>query len=116
MNGKVRLMVEPSTEKQGCIIHSWRGRGGYQVCWGRISSCEDGKRILWLCRRILYVENRERGDNITFHTVLMLLERISSGEKGKAKEISGKKIKILKNGDGREYQVVGNFIHPCKKK
>ena len=28
-------------------------------------------------------------------------------------EILGKNIKILKNGGGEEYQVEGNFIHPC---
>ena len=27
-------------------------------------------------------------------------------------EISGKKIRTLKIGDGEEYQVVGNFINP----
>ena len=27
--------------------------------------------------------------------------------------IFGEEIKILNNGDGEEYQVVGNFIHPC---
>ena len=26
----------------------------------------------------------------------------------------GKKIKINKNGDGEEYQILGNFIPPCR--
>ena len=37
--------------------------------------------------------------------------RILSGENGKGRDISGKKIKILTNRDGEEYQVAGNFIH-----
>ena len=28
----------------------------------------------------------------------------------------GKNIKNFKNGDGEEYQTVGNFIHPCNVK
>ena len=28
-------------------------------------------------------------------------------------EILGKKIKFFKNGSGEEYQIAGNFIHPC---
>ena len=51
----------------------------------------------------------KKGSNIIFH-ILRLLGRISSGEKGKETKISGKKIKIYKNGGGEEYQVVGNFI------
>ena len=52
--------------------------------------------------------------NIIFHIILKLLGRISSREKGKGIESLGKKIKILKNGDGEEYEVVGNFIHPWR--
>ena len=33
-------------------------------------------------------------------------------KEGKGMEILGKKIKVLKNGGGEEYQVVGNFLHP----
>ena len=33
---------------------------------------------------------------------------------GKGTESLGMKIKILKSEGGEEYQVVGNFIHPCK--
>ena len=38
-----------------------------------------------------------------------------SRRKGKETEIwgGGKKIKILKNGGGEEYQFEGNFLHPC---
>ena len=32
---------------------------------------------------------------------------------GMGMEILGKKIKILKNENGEENQVVRNFIHPC---
>ena len=39
---------------------------------------------------------------------------LGSWEKGKGMEILGKKIKILKNGIGEEYQVLGNFILPWK--
>ena len=54
--------------------------------------------------------------------------QVYCGKKGKGKQyylpykikvvgknittILGKKIKVLQNGDGEEYQVVGNFIHP----
>ena len=84
----------------------------YKVCWGRISSCEEkkdgnimaaGKNITW-----------EKGNNIIFPIILRLLGRILSEENGKGTEISGKKIKMFKNGVGEEYHVVGNFIHPCK--
>ena len=59
-----------------------------------------------------------RGKNIKLwkggreYIILRLLGRISSWEEGKGTEIFGKKIKILKNGVGEEYQCVGNFIHP----
>ena len=62
------------------------------------------------CEEEYKVEKRE---NIVFSIILSLLGRISSGEEGKRTEILGKKIKIQENGDGEEYQVVGNFIHPC---
>ena len=55
---------------------------------GRISSCEGRKGISWLSARI------------------------SSGEEEEGTEILLKKIKIPKNDDGEEYQVVGIFIHP----
>ena len=41
------------------------------------------------------VEKRERESNILFSIILRLLGRISSMEKGKEKEIFGKKINIL---------------------
>ena len=41
------------------------------------------------------------------------MERMLIGEWGKGMEILGKKIKIFKNGGWEEYQLVGNFIHPC---
>ena len=59
-------------------------------------------------RKIYRGKKRVRGININFPIILGLFGRISSGGKGK-----GKKIKIWKNGAGEEYQVVGNFIHPC---
>ena len=51
--------------------------------------------------------NVEKESNIIFHIILMLLGRISCGEKGKTAEISGKKIKIKKGWE--EYKFVGNF-------
>ena len=56
-----------------------------------------------------YVEKRVRGSNIICSIILRLQGRLSSGEE----EIWGKKIKILKNRVGKEYKIVGNFIHPC---
>ena len=64
-----------------------------------------GKNIKW--------EKREKGSNIIFAIILMLLGRISSGEERKGTEILGKKNQDLKkNGDGEEYQAVWNFIDP----
>ena len=57
------------------------------------------------------VKKSERGSNIIFAIILKLLGRISTGEEGKEIEILGKYIKVFKNGDKEEYQVVGNFIH-----
>ena len=54
-----------------------------------------GKNLTW--------KKRLRGSNIVCSIILRLLGRISSGEKGR--KISGKKIKINKNGVGEEYQV-----------
>ena len=61
------------------------------------------------CGEEYNVEKRERGSKIIVPMILKLLGRIS---RGKVTEILGKKIKIIKNGGGEEYQVVGNFIHP----
>jgi len=83
----------------------------YQVCWGGISSCDEGKEYQD-CGEEYYIEIRERGSNIIFPIILRLLGRISSGEDGKKTGILGKKINIIINGVGEEYQVVGNFIHP----
>ena len=51
----------------------------------------------------------ERGSIIIFPMILRLFGRIASGEKRKVTEISGKKIKIIKNVGGEDYQVVGNY-------
>ena len=54
---------------------SYSGGGGvYQFCWGRISSCEEGKRISKLWGRIRHESN--------IILILKLLGRISSGEGG----------------------------------
>ena len=46
---------------------------------------------------------------LNINLIPWLLRRISSEEKGN--EISQKKIKIKKNWNEEEYQVVGNFLH-----
>ena len=57
----------------------------YQVCWGRISSCEEGKEIIYHgCVEKYNVEKTE--SNIIFPFVLRLLRRISSREEGKGTE------------------------------
>ena len=61
--------------------------------------------------RILSKKN-VRVSNIVFPVIFSLLGKISSGKKQKRTEISEKKIKVLKNGGGEEYQAVGNFMHP----
>ena len=81
------------------------GGGGCEVCWGRISSCEEGKGISLLWGKI-NVAKRERGRNNIFPMIpattnvrrLRLLGRISSGDEKKGGLNLGKKIKILKNG------------------
>ena len=75
----------------------------YQVCWGRISSSEEGKGMA--VGKNMTWEKRERGSNIIIPILFRLLERISNGEKGKSKEMLGQKNKIKKIGGGEEYQV-----------
>ena len=60
------------------------------------------------------MKKRGRGRNIIFFIIVMLLGRILSVEMGKRMEILAKKIKILNNRVGEEYQVVENFLHPRK--
>ena len=67
------------------------GEEVYQVCCGRISSCEEGKGIIAVGKKITW-KKRERGSNIIFPAIFRLLERISSGEMRKVMEILGKKI------------------------
>ena len=99
----------------GCIKFLPPGPGGggvYQACRGRISSC--GKeRDYHGCGVDFIVEKREQESNFISPVTLRLLGRISSREDGKRTEILEKKIKILKDCGGEEYQVVGNFLHPC---
>ena len=44
----------PESQEQGCIksLIFFPRAGVYQVCWGRISICEEGKGISWLLGRI----------------------------------------------------------------
>ena len=66
-----------------------------------------GKNIMW--------KKRVRGSNChMFYNIKgrKMKGRLSSGEKGKGTKILGKKIKILKNGGGEEYQFVWHLIHP----
>ena len=92
------------------------GGGVYQVCWGRISSIEEEKGIPWLWGRIssceegkgipwLWVEKIQRGNNVIYPIITR--EEYQMGKRGR-----GRKINILKNENGEEYQVLGNFIHP----
>ena len=60
------------------------------------------------CKRV----KKGIGSNIISPILFRLLGRISTREEEKGTEILEKKIMIKKNGDGKEYQVVGNFIHP----
>ena len=52
------------------------------------------------------MEKREMERNILFPLILRLLGGISLGNRGR--ENLGKKIKIVKMGDGEKYQAVGN--------
>ena len=57
-----------------------------------------GKNITW-----------KKGSNIIFPVFL------GCWKEGKRTEIFREQIKMLKNGDGEEYQVGGNLIHPCPR-
>ena len=100
---------------QGCIkFLPPPGLGeDYQVCWGRISSCEEGKGISWLFRRIY--GKMGMGKWKQYHLLFNIEAvggKISSWAEGK-ETILGKTIKILKNVPGEEYQVLGKPIQPC---
>ena len=56
-----------------------------------------GKNIAW--------KKRERGSNITFSIIFGLFGRISSWEKRKGTEISGKKIFLKKNRGGDDIKL-----------
>ena len=58
------------------------------------------------------MEERVRGSNIICYIILRLQGSLSCGEEGKGTEVLGKKIKILRNGGGEEYQITGNFNIP----
>ena len=60
------------------------------------------------------VEKRERRSNIIFPKILRLLPlgRISRGEGGQDGHF-WEENKAFKKWGGEEYQVLGNFIHPC---
>ena len=45
------------------VPHSPSWGGGYQILWGRILSCEEGKVIIGLLKEN-HVEKRVRGSNI----------------------------------------------------
>ena len=65
-------------------------RGVYQVCLGRISSCEEGKGI-----RVCGEENNvEKGKGETIYIFPIVLGRISIREDVKGTKIFGKKMKI----------------------
>ena len=56
------------------------GGGVYQECWGRISSCEEGKLISWLWEEY-NVEKRERGKQYQLPYNIEAVEKtIKSGE------------------------------------
>ena len=58
-----------------------------------------GKGISWPWAGIIRIK-RKRVNNAIFPFIFKLLERLTSWEKGKGAEISGKKIKIKKMGFG----------------
>ena len=64
------------------------------------------------CGEEYNVEKREKaGSNVIFPIILKLMGRISSGEEGKGTKFRGRKSKIIKNEDGKEYKVTEKFIH-----
>ena len=58
-------------------------------------------------------EKSERGSNIISPIISWLLGRRSNGKVKRGQELWRRKTICYKNGDGEEYKVVGNFIHPC---
>ena len=89
----------------GCIKFLIPPPRVYQACWGITLCCEEGKGLSWLWGRISHGIN---GKGKPYHLPynILLLGRISSGEKGKRKIILGKKIKIFKKmGVGKKIEL-----------
>ena len=93
------------------VLHQARPRHQFRNLQATflIRGCIKWGREYHGCGEEYNVEKRERGSIIIFPIRLRLLGRISSGEERKGTKIWGKKIKILKNVDGEEYQVVRIF-------
>ena len=89
-----------------------RTRGVYQLCLGRIASCEDEKGISWLCDacKEYNVDKRVRGSNVIFSVTCQQLGRISSGVEGKGTENVGEENQDLK----KNINLQGTLYTPVK--
>ena len=84
LGNQVGILLEVGVYKVLYPLSSWGGVN--QVCWGRISSLEEGQ-VISCCGEEYTVQKRERGSNIIFPIILRLLGRISSVEERKGTEI-----------------------------
>ena len=83
-------------------------RAVYQVCCGKISSCEEGKWISWQ----LWEENTwKKGKQYHLpYNIKAVGKNIKWGRRRKF----GEESENLKNVGGEEYRVIGNYIHPWR--
>ena len=92
---------------QGCLQFLIPSRGGgVSKSAGEEYQVEKRRRENHCCLEELKHEKKsQRGSNIIFPLILRLLGRKSSGEEGKGTENLGNKIKIKKNGAGKNINV-----------
>ena len=76
----------------------------YQVCWGRISSCEDGREYYDFKEK--YNVEKEKQYYLPYY-----INVVGKNIKwGRDRKFWGRKSRFEKHGGGEEYQVVGIFI------
>ena len=69
------------------------GGGGYQICWERISSCDEGERGNHFCGEE-YNLGGKKGRNIVYPMILRLFGSILSGEEERELTFLGRKSRF----------------------
>ena len=88
----------------------WSIGGVNQVFRGRMSSLEERKE-LWAMEKNIPRKKRERKQYHLSYNI----QAVGKNIKCEGDENLGEANQDLKNWDGKEYQAVGNFIHPSIK-